>query len=350
MNIKIPAQLPHTDKAKITLVGKVPSEQKTLAGELFVGPSGKLLNAGLRAAGIERTECLVTNVIDFELPKNNVKNVSVKKYAPAGPFAAWLNLPVASGAYLPQELGQLSLERLHAELVAAQPDIIVPLGGLALWAIMQVQGHGVIKKMRGAPGRAKLYDAPMLPTFHPAFILRSYHLNVMFISDLSKALRLANGDPGQHNYDIWEVRRPADFDEFIVKLSPPISVDIETVKRAAIDCIGFADAEHTFTVPFFDNKTFKPYWSLDDEIDIKRRICRFLSDASMRKLGQNFTYDLQVLWETWGMQVRGYEDDTRLCHHALFPELPKDLGSMAALHTWMPARKPVKGAKSKKDE
>lgn len=50
-------------------------------------------------------------------------------------------------------------------------------------------------------------------------------------------------------------------------------------------------------------------------------------------VGQNQTYDHIWLYEVFGIRVRGAEHDTRLMHHALFPELPKDLPYMVKLHT-----------------
>jgi hypothetical protein len=65
---------------------------------------------------------------------------------------------------------------------------------------------------------------------------------------------------------------------------------------------------------------------------------------------QNGSYDVQWIWEKWRIKVRGYAHDTRLLHHAVWPELPKDLATMAALHTDMPQWKPLRGKGLKRDE
>ncbi|HKJ72683.1 MAG TPA: hypothetical protein VKA19_01080, partial [Alphaproteobacteria bacterium] len=50
------------------------------------------------------------------------------------------------------------------------------------------------------------------------------------------------------------------------------------------------------------------------------------------KLLQYGTYDIQWIWERWGIPVLNYEQDTRLLHHALYPELPKDLATLGATY------------------
>ncbi len=345
----IGAEFPRGGKAKIALVGEAPGSVETMTGAPFQGPSGRLLNEVLRAVGVDRSDCLVTNTIDFELPKNDVANIAGPRIGGAGPFTPWVDAPVASGGYLPEHLVNEQLGRLRKELEETRPDVIVPLGGLACWALFAIQGHGAIKKIRGAPMAAKLVKGQCLPTFHPAFILRSYHLYPLLLSDLSKALRLAEGTLPTADIEMWMLECPEQFEEFIARLSHPISVDIETVKHCLIDCIGFADQRAGFCAQFFDNKTFKPKWDEDDEIDLRRRVCRFL-ESDVPKVFQNGGgYDLQMLWEFWRVPTRGYVADTRILHKSLFPELPADLASMAALHTVMPSWKPIKAKAEKRN-
>jgi len=49
--------------ARIMLVGEQPGDQEDLAGKPFVGPAGRVLDAALKAAGIERNETYVTNAV-----------------------------------------------------------------------------------------------------------------------------------------------------------------------------------------------------------------------------------------------------------------------------------------------
>ena len=53
-----------TQRAEIMLVGEQPGDKEDLAGEPFVGPSGKLLDTALAEAGIDRGLAYVTNVVE----------------------------------------------------------------------------------------------------------------------------------------------------------------------------------------------------------------------------------------------------------------------------------------------
>src|SRR5882724_11718661 len=49
--------------AEIVLVGEQPGDQEDLTGKPFVGPAGKLLDRALEAAGVDRTQTYVTNIV-----------------------------------------------------------------------------------------------------------------------------------------------------------------------------------------------------------------------------------------------------------------------------------------------
>src|SRR5438105_15249002 len=49
--------------ARVVFVGEQPGDKEDLAGKPFVGPAGRVLDKALEAAGIERTETYVTNIV-----------------------------------------------------------------------------------------------------------------------------------------------------------------------------------------------------------------------------------------------------------------------------------------------
>ncbi len=114
-----------------------------------------------------------------------------------------------------------------------------------------------------------------------------------------------------------------------------LSVDIETAK-GEITCIGFApDAEHAICIPFTDaRKASGRYWSTrEKEIKAWQLVQRIL-ESDTPKLGQNYAgYDALWLLEKMHIRTMNLRHDTRLMHHALYPELPKDLGFMGATYT-----------------
>lgn len=50
-------------QSRIVLIGEQPGDKEDLAGKPFVGPAGRLLDEALVAAGIDRDECYVTNIV-----------------------------------------------------------------------------------------------------------------------------------------------------------------------------------------------------------------------------------------------------------------------------------------------
>jgi hypothetical protein len=116
------------------------------------------------------------------------------------------------------------------------------------------------------------------------------------------------------------------------RTSPLLSVDIET-GWGQITSIGFAPTpEIAMSIPFVDlSRPDRSYWRTPEaEVAVWLEVKHLLEDPTIPKLGQNFTYDAFWLWMRAGIGVRGYVEDTRLKHHAIYPELPKDLAFMSS--------------------
>ena len=67
LNIQIPGQ--GNPNADIMIVGEAGGKEEVYQKKPFVGPSGYLLNAVLKQAGITREECWVTNVVKYQPPR-----------------------------------------------------------------------------------------------------------------------------------------------------------------------------------------------------------------------------------------------------------------------------------------
>ncbi len=340
---RVPYQKPACALCKMAFVGEAPGFDEVVRGEVFVGPSGKVLNKLFRKAAIERADCLITNVFDYELPNNNIKSLCVEKKN-ADTHSAWpqLQVPVERGAYVPASVAVPALERLNEELEAHDPNIIVALGGTAVWALLEISPFGAMKKMRGT-----LHEMPsphgfkVLITYHPAYVLRNYSAQPIVLADIMKAKRESEfPELRVPEIDIRIPEKAQEVEDFLDNIGSPAAVDIETVK-GQIDNIGFADCfERAMSVPIFNAGANTNYWpSAVDEARVLDAIARYLANPNKKKIFQNGNYDVQWLWEKWRIAVRGRSDDTRLLHHALWPELPKDLGTIASLHLNMPAWK-----------
>lgn len=372
----------HSSRTKVAIVGEAFGEQEERTGLPFLGAAGQELTKILREAGTNRSEFFLTNVFNMRPPNNDLRTLCVGKAEAVESFMrekprlveqfpdfAWpsfYNYPTlaGAGAFLhPRYLSHLA--RLWAELKGNGSGLCIALGNTACWALLNRTGIG---KLRGYLYKSTLLDGlNVLPTYHPASILRQWSNRPIVIADIQKALRAvqsaANGgvEEGRgSSRTIWvepdESDLPLWWSTYVPDTSTRVSVDIETF-AGTITCIGFGVPRCGISVPFWDRR--KPdgnYWPDSvSESRVFRTVEGWLRSGNP-KLFQNAQYDLQYIWKTWGIPVGGVIEDTMLMHHALQPELPKDLGFLGSAYTdevaWKDMRKQahLKAKAEKKDE
>lgn len=333
MTHRVPPQLPRKVPTRLAFLGEAPADEEIEYGKPLVGPSGRVFNAALRVAGLDRPEFHVTNMFDEEIPNDK----AIKIWKAGGPLV------------------ERNRARLVAEFEHTQPTVIVPLGAPALFALT---GLTSITRNRGSVAMATELrpGTKLLPTFHPAFVIRSWKFFPVLIEDFRKAAKEADRgpeviyperriyvDPDLNDLRAWSQRLLA---------SELLSVDIETA-LGGITCIGFAPSpDEALVVPFTDRRRpDRSYWrSLSDEVDAWLWVKAIL-ESDTPKLGQNFSaFDAYKLYKKYGIATRNLRHDTRLLHHALYAELPKDLGFMGASYTDLPSWKGWGRKNQKKDD
>jgi DNA polymerase len=133
--------------APVMLIGEGPGREEDLEGLPFVGRSGQLLDRMLESIGLSReTNAYITNVIFWRPPGN--RPPTAEEVAVCAPFLL-----------------------RHIELKA--PKVIVLLGATPLKHVLNTEEG--ITRARGRWGRYAVSGAeiPALPTFHPAYLLRT---------------------------------------------------------------------------------------------------------------------------------------------------------------------------------
>jgi len=301
-------------------------------------------------AGIDLDSCLRTNVLALRPPGNKLEALCGKK-AEVG--AGYSLPPISQGKYLrPEFLGELS--RLGAELEACRPNVVVALGNLACWALLRRTGIGSIRGYVAAsvaPAGLKV-----LPTYHPAAVLRNWAWRPIVLQDLQKVLRESKTpDIVRPSRKLLIQPTLAELASWVraCKASPPdwLSVDIET-KRRQITMIGFArSASDALVVPFVDeSRPGNSYWPTAAMEVEARQWCNELLGSSIPKLAQNGLYDTQFLWRE-GFKLRSFKHDSMLLHHSLYPELLKGLGFLGSIYTDNPEWKSLRREETtKRDE
>ena len=332
-------QLPSKTPCKIAFVGEAPGKDEVDFGRVFCGNAGRIFDQLLRCAGIERFDCLVTNVFSEKLPDNEVKNwcISTKDKDKIPDYP--LTCPqLDRGQWLhPDHIWHL--KRLEDELRASQPTLVVPLGGTALWALTGMPINS-IGRVKGTLMRSlrRFGDLKLMSMYHPTFLFYSYKYFMPMVMWLMKAKEEAESpDISYTERELWLDPSLNDISEFKVKYldhSEIISIDIETIpKWRHLKCIGFADGpHHAICIPFTDTRSINQSFWRNAEFEFEAwKMVKEICNMPQPKVGQNFTYDLRWLHDR-GVFVRNALYDTRLEHHALYPELPKDLGFLGALY------------------
>ena len=364
----------------IVIVGEAWGTQEAKIGAPFVGPSGLELFHQLAEAGVltitptdreyirkfwTTTDPNYTDKVWRLHPE--VARLNVFNFHPPGNDLTTLCGPKAEGipgmpALLKGTNGYVHaafephLDNLAAELNRLNPNIVVCLGNTSLWALAGKTG---VTSLRGTTlmSTHTVADFKLLPTFHPAAVLRQYELRPIAIIDLAKAWR-ENASPNLlHTIrEIWIEPTLTDIEVFYenhIRGCDLLSVDIETI-GSQITCVGFAPSpELALVVPFFDpRKKSRSYWgTLCDERRAWGMVRTILRDPEIPKLFQNGLYDIAFLWRSVGMPTMRAEEDTMLLHHALQPESQKALGFLGSLYADAEAWKARHKAKTvKKDQ
>jgi DNA polymerase len=133
-------------QAPVLLIGEAPGRDEDRIGKPFVGRAGQLLDKMLASIGLDRkTNAYITNVINWRPPDN--RDPSPEEAAACLPFL-----------------------RRHIEL--ANPQVIILLGAVAARHVVGVSDG--IMKLRGRWMDYRVGDrmVPLMPTLHPAYLLR----------------------------------------------------------------------------------------------------------------------------------------------------------------------------------
>jgi len=153
------------ENAELMLIGEGPGAEEDRLGEPFVGRAGKLLDKMLAAVGLTMDRVYITNIVKCRPPQN--RDPQAGEVEACRPFLA----------------GQIK---------AVSPRIICVLGRPAAKALLG--GDAPISALRG--NWHSYQGVPLLPTFHPAYLLRSPERKGQAYQDLKALVRaLEQGPP-----------------------------------------------------------------------------------------------------------------------------------------------------------
>lgn len=313
--------------AEVMIVGEAPGEEEDAKLRAFVGRSGWELDRMLSEARFVISACRYANAIPWR-PRDNDETLAFERSRAA---ADRTGATYYRGRYC-HPVAREGLRLLAEEIAMVRPKIIIAVGGTALWALTEKEG---IEDWRGSELTQTLCpDAgpiTVIPTFHPAAVLRAWGNRYLAIHDLRKANRIWATGPTPK--PAWEFILRPDFTTVMrtldtIELAGTLAVDIET-KRQRIMCVGIAwTALQAICIPFV-RADGSPYWSAEEEVAITMRLRHIL--VTHKIIGQNFHYDAQYFAREMFV-VPGCEWDTMLAQHVLFPGTPKSLAHNSSLY------------------
>lgn len=143
----------------IAFVGEGPGEEEDRQGLPFVGPAGQLLDRMIAAMQLSRDDVYVCNIVKCRPPKNRKPE--------------------------PDEMAQC-MPFLAEQLDIIKPKVIVALGATAVQGLLGTSEG--ITRMRGQ-WKSFRGQIPVMPTFHPAYLLRQPQAKREVWRDLQEVLR-----------------------------------------------------------------------------------------------------------------------------------------------------------------
>jgi DNA polymerase len=321
--------------ARIMIIGEAPGYEEEINGRPFVGASGQLLNTMLGEVGIARSECFVTNICQVRPPKNDISSFITK--AKKDRTASHSQV---KGKWVTKEIVE-GLNQLQNEITAVKPNIIITLGNVPLWGLTGIWG---VTKWRGSmlyyrsAGDSK--PIKLIPTIHPASVLREWSQRPIVVNDLRRAARFKDGRP--YPDPKWNFKIRPSYEDVIRRLDQlyircfhgepvRISFDLET-RFGHIACAGISwTLTDALCIPFMAVGRPGGYWSESEEPEIIYRLFRLLTHKNCKVIGQNLLYDCQYTWKHWHF-VPNVVQDTMISQHAIFSDMPKGLGFLGSMY------------------
>lgn len=327
--------------AKILLVGESWGAEEERTQLPFQGMSGQELNKLLAEAGILRSECYTTNLVNARPPYNDLERwITWKKkdiQADMVQFRdAWVKPNVVEG-----------YKSLCKEIDLIKPNIVVALGNYAMWALNGAKG---IMKWRGSQlnvqsppllGVDLSYKPKLIPTVHPAYVMRDSSFWSMAVLDFKRVARERN-TAEYSNVPKWNfIVRPS-FEQVLETLRALyeavqagelewLDFDLET-RAGHIACAGISwTNSDAICIPFMCVEDIQGYWMEEQEAEIVWQLYRLLTHPRVKVRWQNGLYDAQYTYRHWHFVPRGAQD-TMISHHSAFCGLPKSLAFQASMY------------------
>ena len=213
---------------------------------------------------------------------------------------------------------------LHDEMSQIKPKLIIPLGNVAMKALIKKSG---LTNKRGR--EFMLGDYPVVPTYAPDVLFLEPKVRDLFIQDVNNAYDkfiLKTNKLADSTYTLCDTVDEVDKQLDKVECSDVAAVDLETTgldfKKDKITTIGFSmGEEEAFVIPIHHRET--PFDSSELE-HISSRISKIMANPKIAKVFHNCQFDLKFLMNFGSNEFNNVED-TKIMHALIDENLPHGL-------------------------
>jgi len=325
-----------SDRPQLLIVGEAPGPQENEAKTPFIGPSGQLLDEMLKEAGIPEADVRWTNAVRCWPSDDHGKTIRPSD-----------NALTKCRPYLDEEIEHV------------RPKAIVCLGAVATKSLLGLRAamgtlHGQITQYKGIP---------VIPTYHPAFVLRgNLEARAAIVGDLQIA-RMQYHRTVNAPVDYRLITKKRDLHELVDRLIADcrdkrlqhgaIAVDLETTglhafdPKAAIVSIQIAwGTGQAALIPLFHNDLMgRAFTTVDGAASFQRNI-KFLLESGIPVVGHNYSFDHKWLYSKLGIETRNVRFDTMYAQHCLTGgSRPASLGYLSSAYLGFPPyKRQMKGA------
>lgn len=324
-------------RVRLAIVGEGPGHLEVERKEPFVGPSGRMMMHGVKhTLGLSRHEVHWTNAVLCDVRERD--------------------LP---------EARKCCAERLRQELAACAPEVVMPVGAIgARSALLSTRPTPILKYRgsvsqvqynlkagepgaldekrseasdRSSPAASQPMGAWVIPTIHPAFVMRARQWGPVFETDFERVGRVMREgftppeESPQRKLIVAKTERELIMAVALFGGSDDIAFDVETVglgpTHTRLVCFGLSDGTTTLIVPWSKGRDGRePWWQRP------QWVAQLISNlwVTRKVITHNGPAFDHIVAARYGLVIEAWED-TLVAAHALSPELPKNLAHVVTM-------------------
>ncbi len=304
---ELPPQLPRSGTPELLVVGEAPCDLDIRNGGVFTAQAGRMLDQGLRAVGLDRSQCYLTNL-----------------------FTGNLRFADRKGAYAE------AAKRLRDELSQWPGTPAITFDSLPLRAVVEWPKATAAQAWRGSVARVyggKEGGRIVLPMLSPIEVTRAERWKLPWQRDWERAARLRDADwlwLSPEDREGHELVICSDLEQYANALrklrTDDVSFDVETLglgpTKTPLVCFGISDGSTTVVVPWASNSSGQePYWP-----DGGRAVAHLTSATLANRLvvthnGPMFDH---IVAARYDIRIKRWADTLYLTH-VLEGHMPKNL-------------------------